>query len=361
MNTKTVEADSARRHGRPPLLRAFEYLLYAVLFVVLVVPPAFVYGLIIKDAANFREYEDVWNFYDTPGFSYGAYRVEKDWTAISDYSKIPAGEKFEYTIDSGWRSSTYTFTMVENPVYTLEDGMSVMLWRREDDGLLTYVLENGHFLLTLSEPDYVDDNQVGRYCVLPDEVEEKILSVAKARHPYDVEQSLERAYKKAKGLEPCYNYGFSVNVGYNVGIGIVTDEYVFVGMGNFDVDENGEQVWYDESPNYIFDRHTGEQVSIDRFCAGGSFEAIRSELTRRMFEPKDDFFPPYVDYEFTDEQIALTASRLEVGNILFREDGLYAEVHGKLGDYPDAGYAIGAHWEAIEDLIAVDGIVERVG
>lgn len=354
MDTKTVEIRPERSGRRPPLLRALEYLLHAVLFVVLVVPPAFIYGLIIKDAANFREYEEMRNFYDTPGFSYGAYRVEKDWTAISDYSKIPAGEKFEYTIDSGWRSSTYTFTMVENPVYTLEDGMSVMLWRREDDGLLTYVLENGHFLLTLSEPDYVDDNQVGRYCVLPDEVEEKILSVAKARHPYDVEQSLERAYKKAKGLEPCYNYGFSVNVGYNVGIGIVTDEYVFVGMGNFDVDENGEQVWYDESPNYIFDRHTGEQVSIDRFCAGGSFEAIKPELTRRMLEPKDDYFPPLVDYTFTEQDIDTFAGALSPELISFGDEGLRAEVRVKISVYPDEGYIIGARYEAIADLITLE-------
>lgn len=353
MTAKTVEADSVRRHGRPPILRALEYLLYAVLFVVLVAPPAFIYGLIIKDAANFREYEEVQNFYDTPGFSYGAYRVEKDWTAISDYSKIPAGEKFEYTIYGGWHSSTDTYTMMENPAYTFEDGATVALWRRDYDKNLVYVLNNGDFLMCRYEDDYVDDWRSGTYCVLPDEVEKKILDVVKARVPYSVEQSLEWVYAKTKGREPCGNYGLTEQVGYDAGISLATDNYVFVTASNYTVSTAGNTVWLPEA-HYIFDRETGERVSIDRFCVGGSFEAIKPELTRRMLEPKDDYFPPLVDYTFTEQDIDTFAGALSPELISFGDEGLRAEVRVKISVYPDEGYVIGARYEALEDLITLE-------
>lgn len=345
MNTKTVEIGQARRHDRPPILRALEYLLYAVLFVVLVVPPAFIYGLIIKDAANFREYEDVRNFYDDPYFAYGVYG--------GNYRKIPAGAKFEHTIYTSIGSFTGTYTMMENPAYTFDDGMTVALWRRDNDNSLVYVLENGDFLMCRYENDYVDDWRSGTYCVLPDEVEKKILDVVKARVPYSVEQSLEWVYAKTKGREPCENYGLTEQVGYDAGISLATDEYVFVTASNYMVSTAGNTIWLPEA-HYIFDRATGEQVSIDRFCVGGSFEDIKLELTRRMLEPKDDYFPPYVDYTFTEQDIDTFAGALSPELISFGDEGLRAEVRVKISVYPDEGYVIGARYEALEDLITLE-------
>lgn len=345
MNTKTVEIGQARRHDRPPILRALEYLLYAVLFVVLVVPPAFIYGLIIKDAANFREYEDVRNFYDDPYFAYGVYG--------GNYRKIPAGAKFEHTIYTSIGSFTGTYTMMENPAYTFDDGMTVALWRRDNDNSLVYVLDNGDFLMCRYENDYVDDWRSGTYCVLPDEVEKKILDVVKARVPYSVEQSLEWVYAKTKGREPCGNYGLTEQVGYDAGISLATDDYVFVTASNYTVSTAGNTVWLPEA-HYIFDRETGERVSIDRFCVGGSFEDIKLELTRRMLEPKDDYFPPYVDYTFTEQDIDTFAGALSPELISFGDEGLLAEVRVKISVYPDEGYVIGARYEALEDLITLE-------
>lgn len=342
MNTKTVEIGQARRHDRPPLLRALEYLLYAVLFVVLVVPPAFVYGLIIKDAANFREYEDTQNFYDDPYFAYGVYG--------GNYRKIPAGAKFEHTIYTSIGSFTGTYTMMENPAYTFDDGMTVALWRRDNDNSLVYVLENGDFLLVLYESDKVDDRQMGTYCTLSDEVSRRISEVVRARMDYDVEESLERIYAATKGRNPVRNYGGSKSVGSEAYITLATDDYVFVGATNFAVDEDGETFFLPDA-YLIFDRKTGEQVSIDRFCVGGSFEDIKLELTRRMLEPKDDYFPPYVDYTFTEQDIDTFAGALSPELISFGDEGLRAEVRVKISVYPDEGYVIGARYEALEDLI----------
>lgn len=345
MNTKTVEIGQARRHDRPPILRALEYLLYAVLFVVLVVPPAFIYGLIIKDAANFREYEDTQNFYDDPYFAYGVYG--------GNYRKIPAGAKFEHTIYTSIGSFTGTYTMMENPAYTFDDGMTVALWRRDNDNSLVYVLENGDFLMCRYENDYVDDWRSGTYCVLPDEVEKKILDVVKARVPYSVEQSLEQIYAATKGRNPVRNYGGSKSVGSEAYITLATDDYVFVGATNFAVDEDGETFFLPDA-YLIFDRGTGEQVSIDRLCVGGSFEDIKLELTRRMLEPKDDYFPPYVDYTFTEQDIDTFAGALSPELISFGDEGLRAEVRVKISVYPDEGYVIGARYEALEDLITLE-------
>lgn len=345
MNTKTVEIGQARRHDRPPILRALEYLLYAVLFVVLVVPPAFVYGLIIKDAANFREYEDTQNFYDDPYFAYGVYG--------GNYRKIPAGAKFEHTIYTSIGSFTGTYTMMENPAYTFDDGMTVALWRRDNDNSLVYVLENGDFLLVLYESDKVDDRQMGTYCTLSDEVSRRISEVVRARMDYDVEESLERIYAATKGRNPVRNYGGSKSVGSEAYITLATDDYVFVGATNFAVDEDGETFFLPDA-YLIFDRKTGEQVSIDRFCVGGSFEDIKLELTRRMLEPKDDYFPPYVDYTFTEQDIDTFAGALSPELISFGDEGLRAEVRVKISVYPDEGYVIGARYEAIADLITFE-------
>lgn len=345
MNTKTVEIGQARRHDRPPILRALEYLLYAVLFVVLVVPPAFIYGLIIKDAANFREYEDTQNFYDDPYFAYGVYG--------GNYRKIPAGAKFEHTIYTSIGSFTGTYTMMENPAYTFEDGATVALWRRDNDNSLVYVLENGDFLLVLYESDKVDDRQMGTYCTLSDEVSRRISEVVRARMDYDVEESLERIYAATKGRNPVRNYGGSKSVGSEAYITLATDDYVFVSATNFAVDEDGETFFLPDV-YLIFDRGTGEQVSIDRFCVGGSFEDIKLELTRRMLEPKDDYFPPYVDYAFTEQDIDTFAGALSPELISFGDEGLRAEVRVKISVYPDEGYVIGARYEALEDLITFE-------
>lgn len=345
MNTKTVEIGQARRHDRPPLLRALEYLLYAVLFVVLVVPPAFVYGLIIKDAANFREYEDTQNFYDDPYFAYGVYG--------GNYRKIPAGAKFEHTIYTSIGSFTGTYTMMENPAYTFDDGMTVALWRRDNDNSLVYVLENGDFLMCRYENDYVDDWRSGTYCVLPDEVEKKILDVVKARVPYSVEQSLDWIYDRTKGRDPRGGYGLTEVAGYNTDVTLATDEYLFIYVSNYAVGESGETVWLPDA-YLIFDRKTGEQVSIDRLCVGGSFEEIKLELTRRMLEPKDDYFPPYTDYTFTEQDIAEAAAALNPELISFGEDGLRAGLPDGVSSHPDEWLGIGARYEALEDLITFE-------
>lgn len=346
MDTKTVEIRPERSGRRPPLLRALEYLLYAVLFVVLVVPPAFIYGLIIKDAANFREYKDTQNFYDDPYFAYGVYG--------GNYRKIPAGAKFEHTIYTSIGSFTGTYTMMENPAYTFDDGATAALWRRDNDNSLVYVLENGDFLLVLYESDKVDDRQMGTYCTLSDEVSRKISEVVRARMDYDVEESLERIYAATKGRNPVRNYGGSKSVGSEAYITLATDDYVFVGATNFAVDEDGETFFLPDA-YLIFDRGTGEQVSIDRFCVGGSFEDIKLELTRRMFAPKDEFLPPYVDYTFTEEDIAEAAAALNPELISFGEDGLRAEIPpGSISAYTEVGFDISARYEALEDLITLE-------
>lgn len=134
---------------------------------------------------------------------------------------------------------------------------------------------------------------------------------------------------------------------------LATDEYLFIYVSNYAVGESGETVWLPDA-YLIFDRGTGEQVSIDRLCVGGSFEDIKLELTRRMLEPKDDYFPPYVDYTFTEQDIDTFAGALSPELISFGDEGLRAEVRVKISVYPDEGYVIGARYEALEDLITFE-------
>lgn len=350
MNTKTVEIGQARRHDRPPLLRALEYLLYAVLFVVLVVPPAFVYGLIIKDAANFREYEEVQNFYENPQFSYKAYS--------GNYDNIPEGTQFEYTT-YGRFIHTDTYTMLENPVYVFGDGTRVALWKLEDEdntyeNISVYVLENGDFLLSIYECARVDDLRMGEYCPLSNEVEKKILDVVRSRLPYDVEQSLEWVYAKVKGRQPMRNAALCDAAGSRAYITFATDNYAFVEAESFAADESGETFFL---PNayLIFERATGEQVSIDRFCVGGSFEEIKPELTRRMFATRDPNFDKEYGITFTEEGIAEAAAALKPEYISFAEDGLRAEIPpGSISAYTEVGFDISARYEAIADLITFE-------
>lgn len=352
-NTKTVIIRPAGRHDRPPLLRALEYLLYAVIFVVLIVPPVYVYGLIIRDAANFRDYGDVRNFYDNPYFVYGVYH--------GDYSKIPAGTEFQYTIYGSY-IFVEDYLMLENPAYTFSDGAHVALWQRKADyDSLVYVLDNGDFLLSVTEAQAVN-NWYGSYGVLPAAAEKNILSFAKARLPFDAEQSLERIYARTKGRNPVRDYGGSESAGYHVDITYATADCFFAQFTNYDVDESGETYHLPEA-YYIFDRATGEQVSIDRFCVGGSFEDIRLELTRRMFEPKlGKLLPPYEDIKLNEQELAEAAAALVPELINFGERGMFVELPaGCVSTRPDEGFYIAAYYFAVEDLIKVEGIVERVG
>ena len=359
MDTKTVEIRPERSGRRPPLLRALEYLLYAVLFVVLVVPPAFIYGLIIKDAANFRKYGYTRNFYDLPGYgvTWGFFNddVAYDRPRDTDYLDAAPGDEFYFEL-LGRDSHTELFTMLENPAYTFDDGTDVMLWRLGDmyDSVKVYVLENGDFIMRIDDDDYVDDWSFGEYCTLPDEGEEKILDVVRARLPYDVEQSLEWVYSRVKGRAPCMNFDSTEQVGYGTHITLATEKYVFVDVNNYAVDEGGDAIWL-PSAHCIFDRSTGEQVSIDRLCVGGSFEDIKLELTRRMLATRDPNFDSPEDYDFTEEDIAEAAEHLDPADIYFDWECMSTTLMpGSISRYPENAFGIGVRYSKIEDLITFE-------
>lgn len=96
-------------------------------------------------------------------------------------------------------------------------------------------------------------------------------------------------------------------------------------------------------------------MSIDRLCVGGSFEAIKLELARRMLMARDPDFGSYEDYDFTEEGIAEAAAALNPELISFGEDGLRAEIPpGSISAYTEVGFDISARYEALEDLITLE-------